>query len=45
MCTKFQVDWTSTSSKTTLTENLNLKQERWTDRPKEAQTKKHNAPR
>ena len=24
MCTKFQVDWTSTSSKTTLTKNLNL---------------------
>ena len=25
MCTKFQVDWTSTSSKTTLTKNFNLK--------------------
>ena len=24
-CTKFQVDWTSTSSKTTLTKNFNLK--------------------
>ena len=27
MCTKFQVDWTSTSSKTTLTKNFNLKQD------------------
>ena len=26
MCTKFQVDWTSTSSKTTLTKNFNMKQ-------------------
>ena len=25
MCTKFQVDWTSTSSKTTFTKNFNLK--------------------
>ena len=24
MCTKFKVDWTSTSSKTTLTKNFNL---------------------
>ena len=24
MCTKFEVDWTSTSSKTTLTKNFNL---------------------
>ena len=31
MCTKFQVDWTSTLSKTTLTKNLNLKLDRRTD--------------
>ena len=39
MCTKFQVDWTSTSSKTTSTKNFNLKRDRRTD----AQTRKHNA--
>ena len=37
MCTKFQVNWTSTSSKTTLTKNFNLKWDRrmneWTHRP------------
>ena len=27
MCTKFEVDWTSTSSKTTLTKNFNLKRD------------------
>ena len=27
MCTEFQVDWTSTSSKTTLTKNFNLKRD------------------
>ncbi|OPL21695.1 serine 2 threonine-protein phosphatase with ef-hands, partial [Mytilus galloprovincialis] len=32
MCTKFQVDWTSTSSKTTLTKNFNLKWEERTER-------------
>ena len=32
MYTKFQVDWTSTSSKTTLTKNFNLKQEERTQR-------------
>ena len=31
MLTKFQVDWTSTSSKTTSTKNFNLKQDRRTD--------------
>ena len=28
MCTKFQVDWTSNSSKTTLTNNFNLKDQK-----------------
>ena len=28
MCTKFQVDWTSTSVKTTLTKNFNLKRDK-----------------
>ena len=27
MCTKFQVDWISTSLKTTLTKNFNLKRD------------------
>ena len=31
MCTKFQVDWTSASSKTTLIKNFNLKWDRRTD--------------
>ena len=31
MFTKFQVDWTSTSSKTTLTKNFNLKRDGRTD--------------
>ena len=31
MWTKFQVDWTLTSSKTTLTKNFNLKQNERTD--------------
>ena len=31
MCTKFQVDWTSASSKTTWTKNFNLKRDRRTD--------------
>ena len=31
MCSMFQVNWTSTSSKTTLTKILNLKQDRQTD--------------
>ena len=56
MCTKFQVDWTSTSSKTTLTKNFNLKRDRrtneqtdertdrQTDGRTDAQTRKHNAP-
>ena len=34
MCTKFQVDWASTSSKTTLTKNFNLKWDRWMDEGK-----------
>ena len=34
MCTMFQVDLTSTSSKTTLTKNLNLKPDRSTDKRK-----------
>ena len=51
--TKFQVDWTSTSSKTTLTKNFNLKAEagqtdeqmdRRTNGQTDAQTRKHNAP-
>ena len=31
MYTKFEVDWTSTSSKTTLTKNFNLKRDRRTN--------------
>ena len=31
MCTKFQVDWTAASSKTTLTKNFNLKRDRQTN--------------
>ena len=50
MCTKFQVDWTSTSSKTTSTKNFNLKRNRRmneqtterTDERTDAQTRKHN---
>ena len=41
MCTKFQVDWTSTSSKTTSTKNFNLKGR--TDKRMDPQTRKHNA--
>ena len=44
--TKFQVDWTSTSPKTTSTKNINLKWDRRTNRQTnrrtEAQTRKHN---
>ena len=47
MFTKFQVDWTSTSSKTTLTKNFNLKRdEQMNGQPDEqmdTQTRKHNA--
>ena len=32
MFTKFQVDWTSTSSKTTFTKNVNLKRDIWDGR-------------
>ena len=39
MCTKFEVDWTSTSSKTKLTKNFNLKQD---GRTKDEQTRKHD---
>ena len=47
MITKFQVDWTSTSSKTTSTKKFNLKwdepmNER-TNKRRDAQTRKHNA--
>ena len=48
---KFQVDWTSASSKTTLAKNFNMKQDRTDERKDErmdertnAQTRKHNAP-
>ena len=41
MCTKFQVDWTSTSSKTTSTKNFNLKRDRRTNERTNAQTGKH----
>ena len=48
MCTKFQVDWTSISSKTTLTKNFNLKRDERTNgrtnERTEPQTRKHNAP-
>ena len=43
MCIKFEVDWISTSSKTTLTKNFNLEQDRRRDKQTEAQTRKHNA--
>ena len=51
MCTKFQVDWISTSSKTTSTKNFNLKRDGRTDERTngrtdgrtDAQTRKHNA--
>ena len=38
MCTKFQVDWNSTSSKTTLTKNFNLKRDEGTDKQTDEQT-------
>ena len=38
MNTKFQVDWTSTPSKTTLTKNFNLKRDEWTDEQTDEQT-------
>ena len=38
MCTEFKVDWTSTSSKTTLTKNLNLKWDRQTDEQRNGHT-------
>ena len=47
MFTTFQVDWTSTSSKTTLTKNFNLKRDRRTNGQMNdqtgAETRKHNA--
>ena len=43
MSTKFQVDWTLASSKTTLTKNFNLKRDRWTNGRTDVQTRKHNA--
>ena len=49
MCTKFQVDWTSASSKTTLTKNFNLngrtdgrKDERTNERTHERKHKPEN---
>ena len=52
MYTKFQVDWTSTSSKTTLTKSFNLKRDQrmdeqadeQTNEQTDTQTRKHNAP-
>ena len=41
MCTKFEVDWNSTLSKTTLFKNFNLKLDRRTN--KRMQTEKRNA--
>ena len=38
MCIKFQGDWTSTSSKTTLTKNFNLKRDERTDEQTNKQT-------
>lgn len=38
MCTKFYVDWTLTSSKTTFTKNFNLKWDRRTNRGINGQT-------
>ena len=38
MCTKFQVDWTSTSSKTTLTKNFDLNRDRRTDKRMQGRT-------
>ena len=38
MCTKFQVDWTSTSSNTTLTKNINLKRDEWQKRRTDERT-------
>ena len=43
MCTEFQVNWTSTSSKTTSTTKFNLKRDEWTNGRTDAQTRKHNA--
>ena len=46
---KFQVDWTSTSSKTTSTKNFNMKRDEnrrtkgWHDGRTDTQTRKHNA--
>ena len=38
MYTKFHVDWTSTSSKTTMTKNFNLKRDRQTNEPTDQKT-------
>ena len=38
MCTKFQVDWTLTSLKTTLTKNFNLKWDGRTNRRTDRRT-------
>ena len=47
MFTKFQVDWTSTSSKSASTKNFNLERDERTngrtDERTDAQTRKHNA--
>ena len=44
MFTKFQVNWTSTSSQPTTTKNFNLEWDRWTDKQTNGQTRKHYAP-
>ena len=47
MCTEFQVDWTSTSSKTTLAKNFNLKRDEQTNGRTDGRTHrpdKNNAP-
>ena len=41
MCTKFQIDWTSVSSKTTLTKNFNLRRDRQNYGRMEKQTDTH----
>ena len=43
MFTTFQVDWTSTSSKTTSTKNFDLKRDGRADGRTDVQTRKHNA--
>ena len=47
MCTQFQFDWTSTSSKTILSNTFNLKldtsrRDGQTDRPTDSQSEKNN---